>query len=73
MSNDRVDDITIDGDLFRILQNDEEQFSIWPAGKAVPAGWRPVGDPGSKDACLAHVDAKWTDMRPKSLRDAMDR
>ena len=72
MGNDRVDDITIDGDLFRVLRNDEEQCSIWPAGKTIPAGWRAVGDPGSKDECLAYIDANWTDMRPKSLRDFME-
>ena len=72
MSEDRVDDITIDGDLFRVLMNDEEQYSIWPAGAAIPAGWRSVCDAGTKDACLAYVEEHWTDMRPKSLRVAMD-
>lgn len=73
MSDQRIDDITIDGDLFRVLRNDEEQYSIWPAGKEIPAGWRSVGEPGSKQDCLAHVEANWTDMRPESLRIAMDR
>jgi len=72
MTDERVDDITIDGDLFRVLMNHEEQYSIWPAGKEIPDGWHAVGEPGSKEACLAYVDANWTDMRPKSLRDAMD-
>lgn len=72
MGSERVDDITIDGDLFRVLRNDEEQYSIWPAGKAVPTGWRPVGEPGCKEDCLAYIEANWTDMRPKSLREAME-
>ena len=69
MSDIRIDDITIDGEVFRVLQNDEEQYSIWPGGKAVPAGWRTVFEPASKQDCLAYIEAHWTDMRPKSLRD----
>ena len=72
MSDERVDDITIDGELFRVLVNDEGQHSIWPAGAEIPAGWSSVRDAGSKDECLAFVEENWTDMRPKSLRDAMD-
>ena len=52
--------------------NDEEQYSIWPAGAESPAGWSSVRDAGTKDECLAYVEENWTDMRPKSLRDAMD-
>ena len=55
--------------LWRVVLNDEEQYSIWPAGQAVPAGWRPVGAERPKDECLAYIDEAWTDMRPKSLRD----
>lgn len=71
MRHDLVDNITIDGDVFLVLLNDAEQYSLWPAGKAIPAGWRAVGEPASKDACLAYIEANWTDMRPKSLRDFM--
>jgi MbtH protein len=68
---ERPDDITIDGEVLRVLVNDEEQHSLWPAGKEIPAGWRSVHGPGSKDDCLAYVEEHWTDLRPKSLRDAM--
>jgi MbtH protein len=51
--------------------NEEEQYSIWPEGRAVPAGWRAVGDAAPKDECLAYIEAHWTDMRPLSLRQAM--
>lgn len=73
MSDKRVDDITIDGDLFRVLQNDEEQYSIWPAAQTIPAGWRSVLEPASKQDCLTYIEANWTDMRPKSLRDFMEK
>jgi MbtH protein len=52
-----------------VVMNDEEQYSIWAAGRTVPAGWRAVGVEGSQQECLAHIEQVWTDMRPKSLRD----
>ncbi|GGR90334.1 antibiotic synthesis protein MbtH [Streptomyces aureoverticillatus] len=56
---------------YTVVINDEEQYSIWPQGREVPAGWREVGVTGSKDTCLAHIKEVWTDMRPKSLRERM--
>ncbi|MFI6321741.1 MbtH family protein [Nonomuraea sp. NPDC050556] len=51
-----------------VVVNDEEQYSIWAAGTPVPAGWRETGVTGGKDACLAHIEQVWTDMRPLSVR-----
>jgi MbtH protein len=48
--------------------NDEEQYSIWPAERDLPPGWRREGFTGTEDECLAYIDATWTDMRPASLR-----
>jgi MbtH protein len=56
---------------FVVVINDEEQYSIWPDYKALPAGWRAAGKSGRRDACLAWIDEVWTDMRPASLRQAM--
>ena len=57
---------------FLVLVNDEEQYSLWPSFHEIPAGWRPVGPSGSRAQCLSWIDEHWTDLRPKSLRDAMD-
>ena len=54
-----------------VVINDEEQYSIWPEFKDIPAGWRAVGEAQSKADCLAYVKENWTDMRPKTLRDEM--
>lgn len=54
--------------VFSVVVNDEEQYSIWPAHTAVPAGWHGAGFEGSKQDCLAHIETLWTDMRPLSLR-----
>ena len=56
---------------FSVVINDEEQYSIWPSYKAIPAGWRAEGKRGNKADCLAHIDQVWTDMRPLSLRRAL--
>ncbi|WP_153101832.1 MbtH family protein [Paraburkholderia hayleyella] len=53
---------------YTVVINDEEQYSIWPTFRAVPAGWREVGVRGTKTVCLAHIEVVWTDMRPASLR-----
>lgn len=57
--------------VFLVVKNHEEQYSIWPEFKSVPDGWKAVGKSGSKAECLAYIEEVWTDMRPKSLRDAM--
>jgi MbtH protein len=55
---------------FRVVVNHEEQYSIWPAGRALPAGWREEGTVASREECLEHIEVVWTDMRPLSLRAA---
>ena len=55
----------------RVVINDEEQYSIWPADRELPPGWRGDGFSGLKADCLAHIDEVWTDMRPLSLRRAL--
>lgn len=71
MTTQRADTISIDGDVFQVLINDEGQYSIWPADKAVPAGWRSTGPRGAKAECLEFIERNWTDMRPLSLQRAM--
>jgi MbtH protein len=57
---------------YEVLRNDEEQYSLWPVGIQVPAGWHKVGKVGSREECSAFVDQVWTDMRPRSLREQMN-
>lgn len=59
-----------DDRAYCVLVNHEEQYSLWLAGRAVPAGWRETGMVGSKTDCLAYVKETWVDMRPLSLRQA---
>jgi MbtH protein len=59
-------------EVFQVVINHEEQYSIWPAGRTIPPGWRAQGPSGSREQCLAHIEEVWTDMRPLSLRKQMD-
>lgn len=68
MTDDQEDTRT-----YRVVVNHEEQYSIWLDNRDIPMGWRAVGQPGSKAECLAYIESAWTDMRPRSLRELMDK
>ena len=53
-----------DKTIYRVVVNQEGQYSIWPADRRDPFGWRDAGKRGTKDECLAHIGEVWTDMRP---------
>ncbi|MFE9804544.1 MbtH family protein [Streptomyces goshikiensis] len=57
---------------YAVVINGEEQYSVWPVDRTVPAGWHEVGVRGTRTHCLGRIDELWTDMRPRSLREAMD-
>lgn len=59
---------TSDSGVWLVVVNDEEQHSIWPEHKPIPAGWRAEGASGSKADCLSHIEAVWTDITPLSAR-----
>ncbi|WP_283137595.1 MbtH family protein [Rhizohabitans arisaemae] len=57
---------------FLVLVNREGQHSLWPTFAEVPPGWETVYGEESREACLAYVEEHWTDLRPRSLAEAMD-
>ncbi|HKF49633.1 MAG TPA: MbtH family protein [Terracidiphilus sp.] len=65
---DEQDDSTV----YNVVVNLEEQYSIWPAHRQIPAGWREAGKKGTKKECLDYIEEVWTDMRPLSLRKQME-
>lgn len=58
---------------WRVVINVEDQYSIWPTFKPIPSGWREEGKTGTKEECLNHIKEAWTDMRPRSLKEQMER
>ncbi|MFE3203448.1 MbtH family protein [Embleya sp. NPDC055664] len=57
---------------YLVLVNDENQHSLWPATLDVPAGWTVTHPEADRQTCLDHVEHTWTDMRPRTLIDAMN-
>lgn len=67
MSHDEDEDSTI----YKVVVNHEEQYSIWPADRENPLGWRDADKTGTKAECLEYIKEVWVDMRPLSLRQKM--
>ncbi|MFF8789321.1 MbtH family protein [Streptomyces sp. NPDC015125] len=53
---------------YQVVVNNEEQYSLWPVDRALPAGWRAEGTTGTRQECLDRIAVVWTDMRPLSAR-----
>lgn len=68
MNQNDKEDMTI----YQVVVNHEEQYSIFPAYKEIPIGWKEAGKSGQKQECLAYIKEVWTDMRPLSLRKQME-
>jgi MbtH protein len=62
-----------DSTKYKVVMNEEEQYSIWIADRPIPNGWRDAAKSGSKLECLTYIKEVWTDMRPLSLRTKMKR
>lgn len=58
---------------WRVVINLEGQYSIWPTFKDIPPGWREEGKMGIKEECLNYIKEVWIDMRPKSLKELMEK
>jgi MbtH protein len=58
---------------YKVLVNHEGQYSIWPVERDNPIGWNDGGKSGSKAECLAYIKEVWTDMRPLTLRNDMEK
>lgn len=64
MAEDDEEDTT----RYRVVVNHEEQYSIWPAARPTPNGWREIDKTGTRAECLAYIGQVWTDITPLSVR-----
>ena len=64
-------DETDDAKTYKVVVNHEGQYSLWPADRENPLGWKDAGKSGRRTECLAYIREVWTDMRPLSLRKKM--
>ncbi|QMU77961.1 MbtH family protein [Streptacidiphilus sp. PB12-B1b] len=58
---------------YLVLVNDEGQHSLWPTFADVPAGWTIALAESGYDESLAWITEHWTDLRPRSVAEVMDR
>lgn len=56
--------------IFAVVVNREEQYSIFPAHRDPPEGWKAIGITGTEQECLDYIDSVWTPFVPRHLRDA---
>lgn len=61
-----------DNRQYKVVVNHEEQYSIWPTDRELPLGWSDAGKSGTKAECLAYIEEVWRDLRPLSLRKAIE-
>ena len=62
-----------DGQRWQAVINGAGQYSIWPAGRPLPPGWRPDGADGTRAQCLAGITGIWPDSLPAAARPAASR
>ena len=71
LKGDKISNEYKSPELFFVVKNQEEQYSIWPCYKKIPMGWESIGEAKKKEDCLEYIEEVWTDMRPLSLRKQM--
>jgi MbtH protein len=57
---------------YKVVVNQEEQYSICLAERENALGWTDVGKSGTKPDCLTYIAEVWTDMRPLTLRTKLE-
>ncbi|MED3397423.1 MbtH family protein [Bacillus wiedmannii] len=55
-----------DNYTYKVLKNEEGQYSLWPVFFDVPIGWNVVHEEASRNDCLQYVENTWKDLNPKS-------
>lgn len=52
-----MEDETTDTMRYRVVLTADGQYGVWPAERALPAGWTDEGTLGSRDFCLDRIEA----------------
>ncbi|ADP82525.1 YqcI/YcgG family protein [Pseudofrankia inefficax] len=57
--------------LFKVVVNQEQQYSVWPQERRNALGWFDTPVTGTRNECLDSIELTWSDLRPRSLRRRM--
>ncbi len=66
-----MNEATKDKNTYRVVVNQEGQYSIFSVSKRIPSGWTDIGKSGTTAELLAYIKEKWTDMTPVTLRSEL--
>lgn len=58
--------------VFKVVINHEEQYSIWPASRANPRGWTDAGATGTPETCISFIEKATADASPRKLREQIE-
>ncbi|KIO77856.1 hypothetical protein TH53_06885 [Pedobacter lusitanus] len=42
-----------------VVKSINEQYSVWPSEKEIPAGWNKIEIAGNKENCLDWIEKNW--------------
>lgn len=59
-------------DDFKVVINHEEQYSLWPTGRANPRGWRDAGATGTSEQCVTFIERVTAESSPAKLRQKIE-
>ncbi len=63
-----ADETDEDPTIYLVVQSAQQRYSLWPADRNIPAGWRHIGASGSRATCLQYIEQVWTELTPALLR-----
>ena len=58
--------------IFKVLVNQENEYSIWPADRENALGWDDAGKTGTNEECEAYIKEARTARRPPSRGNEPD-
>jgi len=53
---------------YKVVFNDQGQYSTWAAHRPNPRGWHDGEGSGTREECLAHIGEVWTNLTPRAAR-----
>lgn len=56
-----------DNTIYRVIINQDEGFSVWPADRQARNGWQDAGKIGTHRECIDYIKTVWTVSRPPRL------
>jgi MbtH protein len=53
--------------IYKVMINQANQYSLWPANLEPPLGWNETGCTGTRHVCLSYIAQLWTELKAFGL------